>query len=1200
MRKRVPFLLTLLVGLVLFSTSNLRADLVAHFSMDGFIEDEVGGLEGTYFELGAPTDPATDTGFDGSDDGAIAFDAANQNVVLVDQGGALPLYNNPAYSVAMWVKADFTGQNDDRVYSESSSTNNNALLNIGTHNTGADGTVDIFIRNAAGQQLVAHRHSQGVAFDGTWHHIAWVDDNGQAVLYIDGVLDGTDFSYTKGDMPVDASTIGGILRGGAFENLCCQISASIDDVRLYDHALTEEEVVEIVSGGIECPADGDTHCGDIVQTAGPDDGSPGAYTFTAEGASDDSGDTILYFFEAISDTETLTSGPSPDNTATFDLGNGEWAVRVTVDDQGFCPDEADDNSCSTEILIGCPIDGDTHCNGLQIIAPEDGSPGIVTAIADATDDSGDPIIYTFTADNGVDAPIVQGPTALDFVEFNLGEGDWTISLSVDDNADCDDVADDNTCSEQVILGCPEEGDTHLEDVIVTGPSNNGPGNYFVEILSSFDDSGDPIIYRFEFNNGVDAPIVTAGDGLGNAAAMLGAGTWTLTITVDDDPNCDDVAEDGTHTEEIVVEAQEPQLVSHWTFDETTEDSQASGNDGVFINGGIEADPIYVEGFDGNPVGAILFDGIGEIVHVTQNENLPISAHGAYTVALWVNGPPPGNGVGRDLRVFSEGSDLTNQPLLNIGTNSRSDTGEVDIYIRGTGGDNGHPLSQRVAFDETWHHIAFVDDNGVAKVYIDGILDATDFTYDIGNRILNTTSIGGIRRAADSHWFPGAIDDVRVYNYALSQEEVEALIPSDGCPEDGDSHCGELTIEGPEGNLFGDFTLSATGASDDSGDPLIYTFTAIDEDGNRTQFGPSDQSSVVLNLIPGTYSISLEVDDDLACFDRAEDSTCTVELEVVAPEPEIISHFTFDETLEDSIGNNDGSFLNGEPTYVDGVVGQAVQFDGLDDIVLVQQNHGLPLTNNPSFSVAMWVNGGSQNDRRVFSESSSTDNNPLFNLGTERGGTTGQFDLFIRNGPTIVNHRLSEATPFDNTWHHIVFTMDPAGNASLWVDGVKDSVDMSYARQAWAHDTTTIGGILRATTCCLFNGMIDEVYLFNYVLEECEIETLSSLEEQCDPVVDEPEFRRGDTDGNGALEITDPINNLAFQFLGTFTPPCMDAADFDDNGKVEITDPIANLSHQFLGTAPPAPPGKETCGVDPTPLDADGVDLGCETLPVCDA
>ncbi len=98
--------------------------------------------------------------------------------------------------------------------------------------------------------------------------------------------------------------------------------------------------------------------------------------------------------------------------------------------------------------------------------------------------------------------------------------------------------------------------------------------------------------------------------------------------------------------------------------------------------------------------------------------------------------------------------------------------------------------------------------------------------------------------------------------------------------------------------------------------------------------------------------------------------------------------------------------------------------------------------------------------------------------------------------------------------------------------------------------------------------------------------------------DAPSFRRGDDDGNGVLEITDPISNVTFQFLGTFTPPCLDASDFDDNGKIEITDPIANLSYQFLGTAPPAPPGADTCGQDPTPDEVEGADLGCLVYDQC--
>jgi hypothetical protein len=87
------------------------------------------------------------------------------------------------------------------------------------------------------------------------------------------------------------------------------------------------------------------------------------------------------------------------------------------------------------------------------------------------------------------------------------------------------------------------------------------------------------------------------------------------------------------------------------------------------------------------------------------------------------------------------------------------------------------------------------------------------------------------------------------------------------------------------------------------------------------------------------------------------------------------------------------------------------------------------------------------------------------------------------------------------------------------------------------------------------------------------------------------FRRGDVDGNGALEITDAINDLAYQFLGTFEAICLDAHDFDDNGAVEVTDSIGNLSLQFLGTGPAPAPGSETCGPDPT-----DDQLSCESYP----
>ena len=94
------------------------------------------------------------------------------------------------------------------------------------------------------------------------------------------------------------------------------------------------------------------------------------------------------------------------------------------------------------------------------------------------------------------------------------------------------------------------------------------------------------------------------------------------------------------------------------------------------------------------------------------------------------------------------------------------------------------------------------------------------------------------------------------------------------------------------------------------------------------------------------------------------------------------------------------------------------------------------------------------------------------------------------------------------------------------------------------------------------------------------------------------FVRGDVDGNGERQLSDPINNLRFQFVGTFSPQCLDALDTDDSGEIDLSDPIFNLTAQFLGGVKIPPPSPE-CGVDPTQDgDADN-DLGCESCPLCD-
>ncbi len=80
------------------------------------------------------------------------------------------------------------------------------------------------------------------------------------------------------------------------------------------------------------------------------------------------------------------------------------------------------------------------------------------------------------------------------------------------------------------------------------------------------------------------------------------------------------------------------------------------------------------------------------------------------------------------------------------------------------------------------------------------------------------------------------------------------------------------------------------------------------------------------------------------------------------------------------------------------------------------------------------------------------------------------------------------------------------------------------------------------------------------------------------------FLRGDADGDGRVEVNDPVAALNRFFLGGERLPCDDAADANDDGLLDLADPIFTLNHLFLGGEAPPTPGPGSCGDDPT-LDA---------------
>ncbi|MHC1769818.1 MAG: hypothetical protein AB9869_36975 [Verrucomicrobiia bacterium] len=76
--------------------------------------------------------------------------------------------------------------------------------------------------------------------------------------------------------------------------------------------------------------------------------------------------------------------------------------------------------------------------------------------------------------------------------------------------------------------------------------------------------------------------------------------------------------------------------------------------------------------------------------------------------------------------------------------------------------------------------------------------------------------------------------------------------------------------------------------------------------------------------------------------------------------------------------------------VNGKFGKSFQFDNERKALLKRVHNAgdkLPIYNHPAFTVSVWVNGPIQTDHRVYCESRSTANQPMFSIGTHQTGVS---------------------------------------------------------------------------------------------------------------------------------------------------------------------------------------------------------------------
>lgn len=92
------------------------------------------------------------------------------------------------------------------------------------------------------------------------------------------------------------------------------------------------------------------------------------------------------------------------------------------------------------------------------------------------------------------------------------------------------------------------------------------------------------------------------------------------------------------------------------------------------------------------------------------------------------------------------------------------------------------------------------------------------------------------------------------------------------------------------------------------------------------------------------------------------------------------------------------------------------------------------------------------------------------------------------------------------------------------------------------------------------------------------------------------YRRGDTNGDGSVDLSDAIATLLHLFARSGEPDCLAALDIDGDAEVHLTDAVALLTHLFRAGPPPASPYPH-CGFSRSVADGG---LGCRTpTPGCE-
>jgi len=614
-----------------------------------------------------------------------------------------------------------------------------------------------------------------------------------------------------------------------------------------------------------------------------------------------------------------------------------------------------------------------------------------------------------------------------------------------------------------------------------------------------------------------------------------------------------------------------ELVGQWKLDDgagtTAVDATGNGHDGELIG-----NPEWVIGYFGE---ALKFAGEPDKVDVPYSAELNVENE--FTVSVWANLDPGGSGYRSPV---TSRDDYPQRGYIIYCTPDNTWQ-----FWTGTGSNWDSAGSPPVALGE-WTHVAVTYSNGEKKLYVNGEL-AGESSATMPPNTEQVLRIGaGATEGNGNYFFVGTIDDVRVYNHVLTEDDIKASMLNQGSailqaygaePRNGtmledtwinlswragdfavshDVYLGdnfddvndgaESTFQGnqastflvagfpgfpyPDGLVPGttyywrvdevndtepnspwkgeiwSFWIPPRKAYESNpADSVKFVNTDVELSWTAgfgaklhyVYFGDNfdDVNSAVIGLPQGTTTYTpgtLELDKtyywrvdefDAVATHKGEVWSFTTLPEIPITDPNLIGWWTLDEgmgaTALDWSGHDNHGTLEGDPQWLDGYDGGALEFDGSDDTVTF--GTGPALSGTTDFSVAAWI------------KTSKTTAGVI--IQQRNGGYNGEY-RFMVNGSGQLSLMLYGDGDYqydfsttkmvnDGTWHHAVFVRQDS-SGYIYIDGNIEASDSGTLRNLDSTIRVAVGADVR-DSINYFSGIIDDVRIYNKALTQEEIE-----------------------------------------------------------------------------------------------------------------